>query len=180
MHRLARLLFGLSLYSSVVGQPGFIDLGLPNPLGKSSLQALSGDGGIGVGALEGKPISATTVDGNFALLSLGPYSGAFPRGISADGRIVVGETYDDPNDTPQNAALWRDGRLRVLGLEVGGYRARAYGVSADGRVAVGFANASTHTLQAARWVNGQVQPLGDISGSPNSPSEAHAANLKLQ
>lgn len=128
-----------------------------------------------VGRLEGRPISVIAEDATYSLLALGPFVGALPRGISADGRIVVGETYNDPNDTPQNAAVWRDGRLRILGLESGGYRARADAVSADGRVAVGYANSATHGLQAARWVNGQVENLGDIGGG-SLGSEARATN----
>jgi uncharacterized membrane protein len=63
--------------------------------------------------------------------------GLLPRGISADGRVVVGNTTD--SDTKE-AFIWsRETGLQMLGFPPGNLQSMARGVSADGSVVLGHA-----------------------------------------
>jgi probable HAF family extracellular repeat protein len=73
-------------------------------------------------------------------------------GVSADGSIVVGWSY---NDFGRPRALrWTAGSKQDLGTLAGNsalYGSKAYGVSADGRVVVGWSVNSAGNVRAFRW-----------------------------
>ncbi len=168
-------LFALGLGpASAFAQYSFTDLRALG-FGGTDLKGLSPDGATIVGST-----SSSEVGGPFYIqngqghnLPLGSFSVGIARGIASDGTIVgvagIGE-----NDL-DNAAVWRSGQLSLLAREPGGDFTDAYAISADGHVIVGRSNGATHTGQPARWVDGVVQPLGDIPGS-NSIGKALAVN----
>jgi len=81
------------------------------------------------------------------------------NGVSADGSVVVGESY---NGTNYEAFRWTQaGGMQGLGVIPGDFESRAYGVSADGSVVVGQSDSS----EAFRWTQaGGMQGLGDLAG----------------
>jgi probable HAF family extracellular repeat protein len=88
-------------------------------------------------------------------------------GISADGSTVVGGTTAGGSLPPlqYEAFRWQNGVMSSLGdLPGGDTKSRAYAVSADGSVVVGYA------LDAAgqvgfRWANGEMSPLPGVGGT---------------
>ncbi len=95
---------------------------------------------------------------------LGVPSGAFTSdavAVSVDGRVVVGGS-----PTEMHAYRWRaDSGWQDLGIPPAGYRApiAVGGMSADGRVVVGWVKDSNLTTHAFRWVEGSgIQFLGDL------------------
>jgi probable HAF family extracellular repeat protein len=97
---------------------------------------------------------------------LGALDGGSSRaeGVSADGRVVVGEAYSA-------AGWWRAFRwteatgLQDIGTLPGFVGSSAYGVSADGAVVVGYALSRTGQLRAFRWTASDgMQDLGTLGG----------------
>jgi len=86
---------------------------------------------------------------------------SFATGVSADGRVVVGEAR---NAAGQNHAFrWENGAMQDLGT-LGGNRSGAASVSADGRVVVGVSDNAFGYARAFRWENGIMQDLGTLGG----------------
>ena len=84
-------------------------------------------------------------------------SGSYAYGVSADGNVVVGISY--------NAVLWQGGVMQVLGT-LGGSRSYAYDVSADGSVVVGSAENTAGQSRAFRWTQvGGMLDIGTLGGS---------------
>ncbi len=109
--------------------------------------------------------------------TLGGYRSA-ARGVSADGAVVVGYTY--------NASYqWRAFRwtpatgMQDLGT-LGGYMSEAFGVSADGAVVVGGANTDEiyiYPLHAFRWTQATgMQYLGTLGGIGGSEAYGVSAD----
>jgi probable HAF family extracellular repeat protein len=92
-------------------------------------------------------------------------------GVSADGRVVVGTAFYDGYDPfgeyyyYERAFRWTasDG-MQALGT-LGGNRSEAYGVSADGRVVVGWSFNAAGQRRAFRWTASDgMQDLGTLGG----------------
>ncbi len=96
-------------------------------------------------------------------------SGAY--GANGDGTVVVGLAWD----TCKYARAFRwEGKTGVVDLgSLSGESTRANGVSADGRVVVGWEEAPTGLRQGAKWVDGREEL---IQGPSGAVGEAFAAN----
>jgi probable HAF family extracellular repeat protein len=84
-------------------------------------------------------------------------------GVSADGSVVVGDSY---SSSGQEAFRWTSGSGMVgLGdLPGGSFSSSAFGVSADGSVVVGYGTSSSGQ-EAFRWTLGTgMVGLGDLPG----------------
>jgi probable extracellular repeat, HAF family len=88
---------------------------------------------------------------------------SFALGVSADGAVVVGWSYNA--DWQRRAFRWTvDGGMQDLGT-LGGDESEAWGVSADGAVVVGWAENAAGRGRAFRWtVDGGMQDLGTLGG----------------
>jgi uncharacterized membrane protein len=106
------------------------------------------------------------------LVAFGPLLGTFttwPRGISGDGRVVVGGGY--PFIAPHPGFLWtEDSGVLVLGDLPGGLLLSAgTAASHDGSVIVGYSSSANNTqmadVEAFRWTRDEgVVGIGDFSG----------------
>ncbi|WP_158094324.1 hypothetical protein [Erythrobacter donghaensis] len=126
---------------------------------------LSGDGSTVLGAMDrtdgnlGVPFrfrDGTTINIDQAII---------PRGLSADGNVVVGSTSLDIPDM-QARFLARAFRLDANGLQIldplsGDTSSGGSAISADGRVTVGF-SATDSSVSAVRWVGTSVEDLGSV------------------
>ena len=96
-------------------------------------------------------------------------------GTSADGRVVVGLARN--GCTFAHAFKWQESTGMVdLGSSVAGHPSLAAGVSADGKVAVGYQERVTGERQGARWVDLQQQLIPNVAGSDTFVGTANAAN----
>ncbi|MBK8914967.1 MAG: hypothetical protein IPM64_10275 [Phycisphaerales bacterium] len=130
---------------------------------------------------------------NGAMIGLGFLSAApggyahqarsFASGISADGSVIVGGSYDAAG-RPE-AFRWSNGAmvgLSFLSAAPGGHAYNAWSiatdVSADGSVVVGQSRNTAGAYEAFRWSNGAMVGLGFLSAAPNghAPSATSAVN----
>jgi uncharacterized membrane protein len=128
---------------------------------------LSSDGSVAVGeAWDGsihQAIRWTAAGGTVPLGTLQPGQAGAARGVSADGSVVVGWSGSKPY-------RWTaGGGMQPLGNPQFGY---AYGVSADGAIAVGTAQFGLHS-QAFRWT--EATGLAALTTLPGYVSSGAAA-----
>jgi probable HAF family extracellular repeat protein len=96
-------------------------------------------------------------------------------GTSRDGRVVVGLAWN--GCTFAHAFKWQESTGVVdLGSTVAGHPSLAAGVSADGRVAVGYQERADGTRQGARWVDLQQQLIPNVAGALAFVGTANATN----
>jgi len=96
-------------------------------------------------------------------------------GTSGDGRTVVGLARN--GCTFAHAFKWQESTGVVdLGSSVAGHPSLAAGVSADGKVAVGYQERADGTRQGARWVDLQQQLIPNVAGALTFVGQARAAN----
>ena len=96
-----------------------------------------------------------------------------PRGLSADGLVVVGLV--------NNKAFRWTQQLGVvdLGTIVGGDRSEATSVNEDGTVVVGFSRyggTPVSSIQAFRWTNNVMTPLGFLGTGNDSRAQSVSGN----
>jgi probable HAF family extracellular repeat protein len=109
-----------------------------------------------------------------------PLDGAYSMygtAISADGSIVIGYANFPPyQDSSARAFRWSaDTGVEWLGsLQADEHWVAAWGVSGDGRVAVGFSSTNEpYNQRAFRWSAEEgMQPLGDLPGMSESVAAA--------
>ncbi len=152
-----------------VAQYSFTDLGPMFPNG-ANLVGLSPDGSTILGSApkffpEYEPTYFR--DGKMIFLPIGDHGNGVARAAAPDGAIVGGLAFGD-NETISNAAVWRDGELTLLERVFDGGIADGHAISSDGRVVVGSAGLPSFKVQPARWVDGEIKPLGDIPGSDSN------------
>ncbi len=95
--------------------------------------------------------------------------------VSADGRVVVGESRNSLGQ--YQAFRWVDGILSGLGwLPGGGPDGRATGVSADGSVVVGWGRGASGGNEAFRWTDGVMSGLGYLTGGSWSQANGVSAD----
>ncbi len=86
--------------------------------------------------------------------------------VSADGRIIAGARIDSGQSM---AICWEEGNagwtIHTLGT-LGGSGSEALGVSADGRVVVGWAHNSSNRRRAFLWGVGDNLPVRDLGTLP--------------
>jgi probable HAF family extracellular repeat protein len=140
---------------------GMISIG---DLGPSKASA-DGSVVVGGGFSGGNEAFRWTADGG--AIGLGYLSGrnlSTAYGVSADGSLVVGESWS--NTSPTEAFRWTNGTgMAPLGYIPGGYNySAAYAVSADGTVIVGE-GLSASGFEAFRWTSDDgMVALGDLPG----------------
>lgn len=123
-------------------------------------------------AVAGALIASTArADAQFS--EIGIPNDTYLYGLSADGRVAVGE-HDFGN---WHAARWTAaGGVEDLGT-LGGNESLAYGTNRDGSVVVGWARRSDGFDHAFRWTaTGGMQDLGVLSGGNGSEARAVSAD----
>lgn len=117
------------------------------------------------------------------IIDLGVQEGGYvsaAHGVSADGSVVVG--YGDQCSGAGCSYVFRafrwtpsGGMSSLDGLSSNG-NSNAYGVSADGRIIVGYAEDSQGNAQAVRWTPTGIAALGSLNGGTWSEAYAISAN----
>jgi probable HAF family extracellular repeat protein len=93
-------------------------------------------------------------------------------GVNADGTVVVGLAWNGCNIA--RAFRWEESTGMVdLGSTVPGRSSRANAVSGDGKLVVGWQDATTGFRQGARWVNGKQELF---AGPDDVVGEAEGTN----
>jgi probable HAF family extracellular repeat protein len=97
------------------------------------------------------------------------------RGVSADGRVVVGWARTAAG--LDRAFRWTASEgMQDLGTLPGGSWSLAFAVSADGSVVVGAARNGAGQRRAFRWQNGVMRDLGTLPGGNESGAYAVSAD----
>jgi probable HAF family extracellular repeat protein len=169
----------LILSSSDAGAAALF-LELPAPVGSV---ALSHDGSVAAGfggdqwwSIEGAQTTAHELPYIPGENNTAAFSPQFPRGVSGDGRVVVGGGSDHLTGATE-AFRWSSTDATVpLGFLPGDdFVSFAFDASHDGSVIVGY-SLSPNPSQAFRWTEGTgMQGLGDLPGSVFH-SEAYAVS----
>lgn len=145
-------------------------LGMGNPGIWSSAAAASFDGSVIVGANHTQPFRDayrwTLATG---MTSLGTLPGGFRLftdawDVSADGSVVVGRAINSIGEDEAFRWTAKTGMLGLGDLPGGTIDGGATGVSADGRVAVGWSHGE-EGREAFRWENGVMSGLGSLPGA---------------
>ena len=89
--------------------------------------------------------------------------------ISGDGSTVVGWSHSQASNATDRVEAFRwtaaEGMIGLGSLPGGGILSRAWAVSYDGSVVVGYGQSDITHAHAARWtIDGNVQELGSING----------------
>lgn len=150
---------------SASAQFSFTDLSAAG-FGNTDLRGLSPDGKTILGSTFPRdlPVPYYIQNGVGTQLPLGGFGNGVARSRSSDGTIV-GQVLVGSNEVFGEGAVWRNGVLSLLEHSPGGAFADARAISADNHVIVGNATLANSLTQPARWVDGHVEPLGDIPGS---------------
>lgn len=106
-----------------------------------------------------------------------PYRGLFVRGVSGNGRFIVGSFADTSGQS--RAVLWTDSlQARVLPTPAGATEAFASTVSDDGRVAWGVSRMAAGSItRMTKWSEGAEPELFDEVMSDSFPSVDCATNF---
>jgi len=88
--------------------------------------------------------------------------GSYPNAVSADGRVVVGNS--SVNIENRHAFRWENGDMQDLGT-LGGNSSNANAISHDGRVIVGFSYDADENERSFRWMDGNMEDIGSLGGS---------------
>jgi probable HAF family extracellular repeat protein len=112
----------------------------------------------------------TDADGLSPLGDLWPGRASYPRGISSDGNVIVGDA--ESGRSISEAFRWTAATgMQSLGFLPGAVQSRPEAASADGRVVVGVSG-----FEAFRWVESQgMTGLGGVDGTPRA-SRAYDVN----
>ena len=137
----------------------------------SNARGISADGRTIVGwSGPGEQAFRWTADSGMQALSGAGLERFNPRrvrafGVSGDGTAVVGTAVLADESATEGFRWTADGGFQGLGSIAGGEftDSSAYNVSSDGRVVVG-SSWSPNGVEAVRWMNGAIQPLGDLPG----------------
>lgn len=171
-----------TLTSTALAQPLIRTVDAPAPWQSIGLSAVSGDGLVAGGSVaQGSnrvPITWTS-EGGVALVDSDT-----PRAVDAlnqTGSVLVsGFTFTVGTGAPA-AQITRNGQNAVLrNFDNLAIETRAFGLSADGSVAVGFASKQVGSIRrgfAAIWdSNNQIQPVADLPGATSSQANGVSAD----
>lgn len=101
------------------------------------------------------------------------FSRAF--GVSADGTLIVGDSFSRKGSGRAEAFRWKNGLMHGLGTLAPDGGSGAEAISADGRVIVGHAFSVSRGFEAFRWTRGAMTSLG-IPGGGNDFTYATAVS----
>jgi probable HAF family extracellular repeat protein len=142
--------------------------------------AISGDGTRAAGTYYSAGQQAfrwTSIGGIQGLGTLGGNT-SIGAGINGDGNVIVGssDTHPDVQIQDIRAFRWVDGGgMGNLGALFGHNLSRAYGVSSDGTVTVGFSG-QFPSSRAVMWDSNGIQDLGVLPGHLYSQAYGVSAN----
>lgn len=167
------------------GAGWFSDLGTGTTSRLANARDVSSDGGVVVGEVSDPaptscPAAFRWTAASGALDRLGHGRVSYARGVSADGRTVVGVMETAP--FTQHAFRWSEmtGTMQDLGTLSNGDNSEARGGSADGRVVVGISQdgASSNMFRAFRWTeaSGRMTGLGTLNNGFFSGANAVSAD----
>lgn len=159
-------------------------LGFLPGLDRSAAWRASYDGSVVVGECvsngDGEGFYWTPALGMRPLVRAEDWRGVGPRGVSADGSVIVGEGVRGTVDEGvQEAFLWTaSGGFKGLGglPDSDRFGSGAFAVSADGEVIVGWAYSGPH-IEAFRWTSSTgMEGLGFLPGETVSMAHGVSAD----
>ncbi len=154
------------------GQYSFTDLSIyDDALGYIDPVGLSPDGNTILGSYVYRGFDFASPifiqNGMRTELPAGSFRYGIARSMAPNGTIVGGFGQSVESFT-NDAPVWINGTYTLLEYVFDDGSADANAISSDGRVIVGTAAAPSYKRQPARWVDGEVEPLGDLSGSDST------------